>query len=629
MPEEDWGKDRIGPSSDREFLRQDATIQLNTAHPDDTKIEESHGSLRKDLASNPPLNQLKQDVDQDASPLDWPWNHKNKTDNSCSVHQNCTTCTESSMACHWCSFDDQCHAKGSWHGCAIGATCPSNDTVDNSCHSHKTCTECALSSRLCHWCAFDDQCHAIGSVHGCMNGVNCYSNDRCRRLEPDPITEGYFDNIGVIPLILMFSAAFMSLCCVLVLFTGAGALNGAYENLTLHNANGDLSLMGNGSAGPPIEAFSHHDYSQDDSLLHLSPIHDETIDYADFDDEAEDIDEGIVGDVQGISDEGDGGTNNSKPVYKKRKRNQDEYTDPDPEDQGQDQDSGHEGSTLALTNLKSQSREIISNQMEDSQSQLRESLIPAPVTAHPHPSRLPPTRPVQVPGNYHMNCLMRSCKAWLFFSVVAIVGFTAASVIYFPKAPEYNVCSDEFAWRSIIEGLTSLKMEASFEILMSVKNENRVEVALEGFGGKFKHDGQDIGTFSLPRTIVAATSITDLLVTCTVVPDRWEALGIISDYWKGKLAVLVDVTGSVKVKGIGFTFPIKVTDVLVKVNDPDMDDRHLCACPEWKDLVPTASPRLSFEEAVMEPVDVKLDASPMSLPMPSLSLSKEGEIEIS
>jgi len=145
------------------------------------------------------------------------------------------------------------------------------------------------------------------------------------------------------------------------------------------------------------------------------------------------------------------------------------------------------------------------------------------------------------------------------------------------------VCSDEFAWKSIIDGLTSLKMEASFQILTSVENKNRLDIALEGVAGKFKHDGEEVGTFEVERTIVAASSISDAMVTCTVVPDKWGALGLIADYYKDKLEFLVDISGSVRIKGIGFSIPINLTDILVKANKTvKKQDRHLCACPNGR-----------------------------------------------
>lgn len=475
--------------------------------------------------------------------LEWPWNRNKTSDNSCATHQNCTDCTASSATCHWCSKDDQCHTIGSWHGCAIGATCPSNDTVDNSCKSHKSCSECSLASSVCHWCAFDDQCHSMASVYGCAHGVNCYSNDRCKRESPEKINEGTFDNIGFIPLFLIGSAAFGSLCCFSVLFSGAGALKGAYESL---------------AANMTQYEYPSEEHQQDQDSDQLSPIDEEIYEEGEGEDTLVDA-ERTAHDI-------------SRNIDEEEESNESQLEIADDDDAPLDQTTD---------------------------DVLTESLLP--VTAHPHPSRLPPRSRNRIESP-HMNCLMRSCKVWFFFSVVGVILFTTGGILYFPKPPEYNVCSDQFAWKSIIEGLTSLKMQGSFEILMSVKNENRLDVALEGFGGTFKHDGEDIGTFSLSRTIVQATSVTDLLVTCTVVPDRWEALGLISDYWKGKLALLVDVNGSVRIKGIGFKIPVKVSDVLVKVNDPDMKDRHLCACPMWKDLTPTASPKLSFEEAVESPV---------------------------
>ena len=87
--------------------------------------------------------------------------------------------------------------------------------------------------------------------------------------------------------------------------------------------------------------------------------------------------------------------------------------------------------------------------------------------------------------------------------------------------------------------------------------------------------------------------------------DKWEALGLIRDHFRGKLEFMINVKGTAKVRGIGYNIPVAVKDYLVRVNDPAMDDRHLCQCPEWKDLKPTASPvlsSLSFQDAVERPI---------------------------
>lgn len=497
--------------------------------------------------------------------LQWPWSKNKTSDNQCSSYQNCTACSEVSRSCHWCPKDDECHAIGSWYGCAIGSSCiiPSNDTVDNSCHSHKNCAECSISSSLCHYCAFDDQCHAIGSLYGCSHGVNCYSNDRCRREDPEHIHLGIFDDIGLIPLVFIISAAVSVLCCSSMLFAGASALKGAYDEIIQYRI-------------PPPEAFANH-VSQSQQLQ-LDPILEEQ-------------------QVDTVHIEGAGDCNIG---------NHDSEIEA-PLDEGDNKDRDNEAEEQLVEShdiLATEHSVVEATHLEEHDTEeehlLMEPLLP--VTAHPDPSRLP-TRNRNRGGGY-IRCLMGTCRVWYLFTVIGAICFVASSILLFPKVPEVNVCSDEFAWKSIIDGLTSLKVEASFQILASVQNQNRLDIALEGIAGQFKHDGQEVGTFEIERTIVAASSISDVMVTCTVVPDHWEALGLIADYYKDKLEFLVDINGSVKIKGIGFSIPIKLTNILVKANKTvKREDRHLCACPQWKDSYPTASPVLSFEEAVSYPIN--------------------------
>jgi len=497
--------------------------------------------------------------------LQWPWNRNNTSDDQCSSYHNCTACSEVSRACHWCVKDDQCHAKGSWYGCAIGSTCSnsSNDTADNSCHSHKNCAECSISSSLCHYCAFDNQCHAIGSLYGCSHGINCYSNDRCRREDSEHISLGIFDNIGFIPLVLIISAAISVLCCSSILYAGANALKGAYDEMTQYNV-------------PPPEAFTNHPLQFQQLQLHpILELEEQQVDNIHMEDAGDCHDEKYVSEIELSLDEGDNQAHveSGDHLVAFNEILGNEHSGVVEETYPEEDDTGEE-------------------------HQLTERLLP--VTAHPDPSRLPTRN--RSSGSSYMQFLMGTCGVWYFFTVAGAICFVVSSILFFPKVPEVNVCSDEFAWKSIIDGLTSLKVEASFQILTSVQNKNRLDIALEGIAGKFKHDGEDVGTFEVERTIVAASSISDVMVTCTVVPDHWEALGLIADYYKDKLEFLVDINGSVKIKGIGFSIPIKLTDIVVKANKTvKKQDRHLCACPQWKDLYPSASPVLSFEEAVSYP----------------------------
>lgn len=108
----------------------------------------------------------------------------------CARSTNCTSCKESPYDCNWCGKDNRCHAKGSLLGCEYSETCLGaiNHTIeamDSECQSSTNCTECALSSSRCHFCAFDNKCHAKGSVHGCSVGTTCYDAEQCVRKEPE------------------------------------------------------------------------------------------------------------------------------------------------------------------------------------------------------------------------------------------------------------------------------------------------------------------------------------------------------------------------------------------------------------------------------------------------------------
>jgi len=546
-PAEEYGDTRF----------QDSFVTSTDKH-DSSGPKNQGGSLRKSNTLN--HNNTYEDLQLDPQ-LVWPWNH-NDTNNACRARENCTSCTEASMSCHWCSKDNECHAKGSWYGCAIGDSCtsPSNDTKDNHCRSHGSCTECAVSSSLCHWCAFDDLCHAIGSMYGCGSGVNCYSNDRCKRTEPGVIQETFFKDVGVIPLVLIVASTMGVLCCSTVLFTVVSALKGAYDNFA------DVR------SSPSSETDGHRQYD----AQQLDVIQEE--DAIPGEDVIPEEDEAVE---EEISDGNDGTTRTAEDCEEGNQRSK-QSDDGSPEEERQS--DGHQPHDA---------------QQHTNETTLTQPLLP--VTAHPHPTRLPPNHSTPR-SSPHMTCLMHSCRIWYFLTVVGAIVMAGASIVFFPKLPVYNVCSDEIAWKSIIAGLESMKMQASFEILISVENKNYLDIALENIAGKIKYNGDDVGTFSMKRTIIQHSSITDALLTCTVAPGKWDTLGMISDYYKGTLMIFVDANGSVKVRGFQFTFPIKITDYAVKVNDQDSKDRHLCACPDWKDVTPNVSPALPFQAAVVDQV---------------------------
>lgn len=507
----------------------------------------------------------------------WPWNQNNETENrtsnACNTKNDCNSCS-STFGCHWCSFDESCHAKGSIHGCLYGETCPYNKT-DHSCASHNSCTECALSSNLCHWCAFDEQCHAIGSVHGCVHGVNCYSNDRCRRLESEPIEEGIFQDIGFVPLFVIFMLGSIVMCCSTVLYTSASAIKSVYEDWVqereeFYTVVGDSrSIMGMSMNIPmTVSTPASQDLTSPTS-------------------------QALAFQTPPFQSPPPRAFQKSLAVLREEESSQPDENSVHEDLEDQDVTEQH-----CAQDEDSMEEEHNAIHMDNS---AMEPLLP--VSAVPDPSRLPRSTAL-LSNSGPVTCLYKSCRVWYIFTMFLSIVLIGCSVLFFPKAPQYNICNDEFAWKSIIDSFTHLNMEASFEVLMSVENRNRLDVTLDGFGGTFSHEGENVGTWTLRKSVIQAMSITDVMLTCTVAPDRWEALGLISDFYRGRLMVMVDVQGSVRVPGIFYSIPVKMNDILVKVNDPDNKDRHLCACPEWKDLSPTSAPVPSFETAIIEPVHV-------------------------
>ena len=70
----------------------------------------------------------------------------------------------------------------------------------------------------CHWCEFDNACHAVGDViYGCAWGVNCYSIDNCQRMEPEP-ADAMSPPVGVTVLFVFVGLACCAglTCCVFV-----------------------------------------------------------------------------------------------------------------------------------------------------------------------------------------------------------------------------------------------------------------------------------------------------------------------------------------------------------------------------------------------------------------------------
>jgi hypothetical protein len=184
----------------------------------------------------------------------------------------------------------------------------------------------------------------------------------------------------------------------------------------------------------------------------------------------------------------------------------------------------------------------------------------------------------------HMDCLFTACTICYVVSLMAVGGFVLGSIRYFPKVPQYNICNDSLAWKSLVDSMTSMSVDADIEILMSIMNPNHFDVALDMGKGTFSHDGAFVGSFEIPPADAKAMAITDITILAKFTPEKWEALSLTAEYYRGTLALDVDSQASIRVPALAnYTYEAKVTNMRVHVNDPTMMDRHLCACPQWKD----------------------------------------------
>jgi hypothetical protein len=75
-------------------------------------------------------------------------------------------------------------------------------------------------------------------------------------------------------------------------------------------------------------------------------------------------------------------------------------------------------------------------------------------------------------------------------------------------------------------------------------------------------------------------SVTDMMIIAHFSPEKWSALSITAEYYRGKLILHVDAQVSARVPVLfDYTISTELNDLVVHVNQ--LSDRHLCACPDW------------------------------------------------
>ena len=183
-----------------------------------------------------------------------------------------------------------------------------------------------------------------------------------------------------------------------------------------------------------------------------------------------------------------------------------------------------------------------------------------------------------------MQRMYNACACFYLLAVSVITVVTVALLYYFPHAPAFNVCNDEVAWKSLVDSVTSMKVDADIQLLTSIANPNRLDVVLVNGQGSFTHDGDVVGTLEFPpATMIAAMSITDILVVASFTPEKWAALSIAKEFYKGTLLLEVSVDLTLRVPAL-FNYERTISILNHPVQANAQSDRSLCACPTWSDL---------------------------------------------
>ncbi|KAL3767973.1 hypothetical protein ACHAWU_005431 [Discostella pseudostelligera] len=220
---------------------------------------------------------------------------------------------------------------------------------------------------------------------------------------------------------------------------------------------------------------------------------------------------------------------------------------------------------------------------EQGRGKSRSGLVPDDEASHSR-RRVPiPTLRSSPQRDSNLQRMYCGCQLCYLFTIITTIILFVVGMSYAPREPQYNVCTNELAWKSIVEGMASLKMSASFDLLISVYNPNRFEVDLSNGHGQFHHDDQYVGSFDIPEGRITEKAISDIVVKVTFTPDKWAALSLTSEYYQGNLKFVLNGHAHVTIPALGnYQFDAKFDDIHVNVNDPSLDDTHLCACPGWK-----------------------------------------------
>ena len=224
--------------------------------------------------------------------------------------------------------------------------------------------------------------------------------------------------------------------------------------------------------------------------------------------------------------------------------------------------------------LAEEATPLVSTEADDHSRPMDGSRDDEPITTRP--SRPSSRRP------RHMQRLYNVCVG-SYVVIVAVMAVTLfGSFKFYPRVPEYSVCNDAVGWKSVIDGLESIKVSADVEILTSVANPTHFDAVLAMGKGSFTHAGAFVGNFDIPPFVAPAMSITDTMIIAHLNPDKWEAASLATDYYRGNLVLDVDAEATIRIPALfGYSFTLHKNGIVVNISE--QGDRHLCHCPKWDD----------------------------------------------
>ena len=136
-----------------------------------------------------------------------------------------------------------------------------------------------------------------------------------------------------------------------------------------------------------------------------------------------------------------------------------------------------------------------------------------------------------------------------------------------------------------MENLIQLNVVASFDVLISVENPNKVDVNLDLGSGSFKYEGIEFGTFEVNSMSIEAESITDDIVTVSFTPlaPNLHPTVMLKQAVSGSLNITVDALMGVSFPRImGYSFSRKWDGYTIDFSHDAsaglLQNRRLCAC---------------------------------------------------